>query len=52
MLAVLWMQWGFCDADDTFGEVLGIAPDDPAYTRVDEAVLVARNVDRDDLFVC
>jgi hypothetical protein len=33
----------------TFGEELGVAPDGPAYTGIDEAVLVAGNVDRDDL---
>jgi hypothetical protein len=29
----------------TFGEELGVTPDDPADTGVDEAVLVAGNVD-------
>ena len=39
------------DVEDEFlGEVFGRAPDDPAHARVDEAVLVAGDVDGDDLF--
>lgn len=38
------------DVEDQLGrQVLGIAPDAPANTGVDETILVARNVDRDDL---
>ena len=33
----------------TFGEELGVAPDGPSYTGVDETVLVAGDVDRDNL---
>ena len=40
-----------CNADDTFGEVLRIAPDGPAYTGVDKTILVAGNIDGDDLGV-
>lgn len=36
--------------DELLGEVLGSPPDDPADTGVDEAVLVAGDVDGDDLF--
>ena len=50
--AVLWIDCWDCGVGDTFGEVLRVAPDDPADTRVDQAVLVAGNVDRDDLSVC
>ena len=49
MLRIKWWHFG---VGDTFGEVLGVAPDDPADTGVDEAVLVTGNVDRDDLSVC
>ena len=38
------------DVEDEFlGEELGVAPDDPADAGVDEAVLVARDVDADDV---
>lgn len=35
----------------TFGEEFGIAPDDPAYTGVDETVFVTGDVDGDNLVV-
>lgn len=39
------------DVEDQLGrEVLGVAPDAPTNTGVDETVLVARDVDGDDLF--
>lgn len=38
------------DVEDEFlGEELGVTPDDPADARVDESVLVARDVDADDV---
>ena len=33
----------------TLGEELGVEPDGPAYTGVDETVLVAGDIDRDNL---
>lgn len=35
--------------DEFLGEELRVTPDDPADAGVDEAVLVARNVDADDV---
>jgi hypothetical protein len=38
------------DVEDQLGrQVLGVTPDAPANTGVDETILVAGNVDRDDL---
>ena len=52
LVAVFLFWWEEGECGGTFGEELGVTPDDPADTGVDEAVLVAGDVDGDDLLAC